>query len=125
MTNENAVVQHQVICISNLCVRQVGLMAKNAYDTRHSSPYDSVLLVTNGSIRAAIVDEDVYTEFKAPHIVILEKDKEYILEALDDETIVYDISALRTSTGDIVNPDNLVRADYPFNTSKPFEEHTK
>lgn len=111
-----------VVCIRNLCVRKFDFLNNGVVETRNSSAYESVILLTRGSIRASILTEDVFTEFSAPHMVVLEKDTEYIFHSLEDGTELYEISALRHETGDIVNPDNLVRQNYPFDTTRSFEE---
>lgn len=113
---------HEVVCISNLSIRRLQFLKRHKIEIKSKNKYDTVLLVTTGTMRACILDEDSFTEVKAPHILILEKEKEYTLESLDNYVEAYDISALRHSTGDIVNPENLVRTNYPFNTGVSLEE---
>lgn len=115
-------VLHDIVCISNLNIRRVQFTRRHKIDTRHKMQFDTVLLVTAGTVRVAILEEDTFAEFKAPHTIILERDKSYTIESLENYVELYDISALRHKTGDIVNPDNLVRANYPFDSSRSIEE---
>lgn len=115
-------VQQNVVCVSNFCVRRVeigSLEAKHFFDP---SPYDRIMLVTSGSIKGCDLKHNVYTEFDAPHMIILEKDTEYAIIPTTDHVMLYELSALRHETGDIVDPENLIRENYPFDTTRSFED---
>lgn len=114
-------IQIHEVCIQNLCVRNMHFLKKGVTQERYPIQYDTVVLVTNGTI-GATMDNEAFTIFEAPHMIILEKGHKYVFEAMEDNAIIYDISALRHNTGDIVNPENFVRANYPFDTAKSFEE---
>lgn len=113
---------HNVVCISNLSVRRIQITQQHQIDTRSASKFDSVLLVTTGTVRICIMEEDSFAEVTAPHMIVLEKDKVYTIEALEPYVELYDIGAYRHLNGDIVNPENLIRANYPFDPSKGLEE---
>lgn len=115
-------ISHHRVCVSNLSVRRIEFLSKNLIEQRSSSQYDTVLLVTKGIIRISVVKDDIFTDFAAPHTVILEKGRDYTFESVDDFVEIFDIGALRHNTGDIVNPENLVRSDYPFDPTRSYEE---
>lgn len=113
---------HNVVCISNLNVRRIQINRQHKIDTRIKQQFDTVLLLTTGKARVCLLHEDAFLELDAPHILVLEKDKEYTIESLSTYVELYDIGALRHSTGDVVDPENLVRANYPFDSGKSLED---
>jgi hypothetical protein len=70
----------------------------------HSHPFDHLTLLTKGSLRITI--EGQVTEFKAPHMIFIVKNKNHELIALEDDTLAYCIHALRDgdTVGDILDP---------------------
>lgn len=70
----------------------------------HTHNFDHLTLLASGSLRVTV--EGKATEFKAPHMIYIHKDKKHELVALEDNTVAYCIHALRGSntTGDILDP---------------------
>lgn len=90
-------------CVANLWSRMMHF--KNAGDVEqgHTHPFDHLTLLAKGRLKVT-VDGQV-TEFTAPHMIYIHKDKEHELVALTDETVAYCIHALRDeiAAGDIVD----------------------
>jgi quercetin dioxygenase-like cupin family protein len=70
----------------------------------HCHPFDHLTLLASGSLRVTV--EGQVTEFKAPHMIYIHKDKQHELVALEDNTTAYCIHALRSKdgSGDILDP---------------------
>lgn len=70
----------------------------------HTHDFDHLTLLASGSLKITIDGE--ITEFKAPHMIFIHKDKRHELVALEDNTVAYCIHALRGSnkTDDILDP---------------------
>lgn len=115
-------IQQNLVCVRNLSVRKIDIGAEGAQYHRNESAFETVLLLTKGQIRGCDLSENVYTDFVAPHMIIMEKDKQYVIESKDEHVELFEIGALRHETGDIVNPDNLIRENYPFDVSRPYED---
>lgn len=70
----------------------------------HSHQFDHLTLLATGKLKVTV--EEKTTEFIAPHMIFIAKDKYHELEALEDNTIAYCIHALRTgkNEADILDP---------------------
>jgi len=89
--------------VANLWSRM--MLFRTAGDTEqgHSHPFDHLTLLAKGSMRVTV--NGVATNFSAPHMVYIQKDKTHELVALENETLAFCIHALRDkSTGDILDP---------------------
>jgi quercetin dioxygenase-like cupin family protein len=78
---------------------------KKSGDTElgHTHQFDHLTLLASGSLRVTV--EGVATEFKAPHMIYIHKDKNHELVALEDGTVAYCIHALHDKdTHDILDP---------------------
>lgn len=77
---------------------------KNAGDIEqgHVHQFDHLTLLASGALKVTI--EGVTTEFKAPHMIFIRKDKSHELVALEDNTVAYCIHALENGGDDIVDP---------------------
>jgi quercetin dioxygenase-like cupin family protein len=65
--------------------------------------HDHLTLLAKGKLKVTIDGQE--TEFTAPHMIYINKDKVHELQALSDNTIAYCIHALRDKeTGDILDP---------------------
>ena len=91
-------------CVANLFSRQMTF--KDAGDTEmgHTHEFDHLTLLASGSLQVT-VDGNV-TMFKAQHMIYIHKDKNHQLVALEPNTVVYCIHALRNGNGvdDILDP---------------------
>lgn len=119
-------ISHEVVCISNLSVRRVNMREINTEETKTPAKYNTILLLTIGQVEVTCEstseDREDIAVYTAPSIVVLEKDCGYRFKSMTEIAELYDISALRDNKGDVINPDNLVREDYPFDTTKPFDK---
>lgn len=69
----------------------------------HTHPFDHLTLLAAGSLRVTV--EGKTTDFKAPHMIYIHKDKNHELVALEDNTVAYCIHALRDKdSGEILDP---------------------
>jgi quercetin dioxygenase-like cupin family protein len=69
----------------------------------HTHQFDHLTLLAKGKLKITV--DGVASEFTAPHMIYIHKDKVHELEALVDETVAYCIHALRDKeTNDILDP---------------------
>lgn len=119
-------ISHEVVCISNLSVRRVNLREIGTEEIKTPTQYNTIMLLTIGQVEIICEspgeDREDIAVYAAPSIVVLEKDCGYRFKSMTEVAELYDISALRDNNGDVVNPENLVREDYPFDTTKPFDK---
>lgn len=107
--------------VSNVCVKQMHFVKAGDNMMGHAHTYDHVTLLGHGSVRVTV--EGVSKEFKAPQILVITKDKQHDLVALEDDTVCYCIHGIRDGNGveDIIDPDSYTDAEkfnliasYPF-----------
>ena len=91
-------------CVANLFSRQMTFKEAGDTEMGHSHQFDHLTLLASGSLQVT-VDGNV-TMFKAPHMIYIHKDKNHQLVALEPNTVVYCIHALRDGNGvdDILDP---------------------
>jgi quercetin dioxygenase-like cupin family protein len=93
--------------VANVYSRQ--MLFKKAGDVEHGHKhnFDHMTLLASGSLQIEI--EGQKTEFKAPHMIFIGKDKHHELTALEDNTVAYCIHAIRDAdgSGDILSPDMI------------------
>jgi quercetin dioxygenase-like cupin family protein len=90
-------------CVANLYSRMMRF--KNAGDTEvgHTHQFDHLTLLAKGKLKVTV--EGVSSEFTAPHMIYIHKDKVHELKAMTDETVVYCIHALRDKeNNEILDP---------------------
>ena len=70
----------------------------------HTHQFDHLTLLAAGSLMVTV--EGVTTNFSAPHMIYIHKDKNHKLVALAADTVAYCIHALRdgTQVEDIIDP---------------------
>lgn len=91
-------------CVANLWSRQMHFLAAGDKEDGHTHQFDHLTLLASGSLRVTV--DGATTDFVAPHMIYIHKDKRHELVALEDNTVAYCIHALRSSnkTGDILDP---------------------
>lgn len=105
-------------CIANLFSRMMHF--KNAGDTEigHTHQFDHLTLLAKGKLKVTV--EGKSTEFTAPHMIYIHKDKVHELEALTDETVAYCIHALRNKeNNDILDPGMIPEGVNPISLAGP------
>lgn len=89
--------------VANLWSRMMYFEKAGDIEQGHTHQFDHLTLLSSGALKIT-VDGNV-SEFKAPHMIYIHKDKEHELIALEDNTVAYCIHALREEdTGDILDP---------------------
>lgn len=92
--------------VANVFTRQMHFKKAGDLEQQHCHIYDHVTLLANGSVKLTV--DGIVTEFKAPHIIYVHKDKMHELIALEDNTVAYCIHGLREKdTGDIIAPEMI------------------
>lgn len=111
-------------CVANLFSRMMHF--KQAGDTEfgHCHQFDHLTLLASGALRVTV--EGKTTDFKAPHMIYIHKDKMHELVALEDNTVAYCIHALRDGdgVGDILDPSMVPAGVSPLSLSKPLVKVT-
>lgn len=100
MTSPNV----KIGCVSNLWSRMMHFEKAGDIEQGHTHQFDHLTLLASGKLKVT-VDGNV-SEFVAPHMIFIHKDKEHELVALEDNTVAYCIHALRgpNKTDDIYDP---------------------
>lgn len=106
-------------CVANLYSRMMHF--KNAGDVEHghSHQFDHLTLLAKGKLKVTV--EGHTTEFTAPHMIYIQKDKLHELQALVPDTVAYCIHALRSDneTGDILDPSMVPAGISPLSVAAP------
>jgi quercetin dioxygenase-like cupin family protein len=90
-------------CVANLYSRMMRFEKAGDTEIGHTHQFDHLTLLAKGKLKVTV--EGVVTEFTAPHMIYIHKDKVHELEALTDETVAYCIHALRDKeTNEILDP---------------------
>jgi len=94
-------------CVASVYVRQMHFKKAGDIEQGHSHQFDHQTLLSKGSIKITL--EGVENTYHAPHIIFIRKDHRHQLEALQDDTVVYCIHALRDGDDvcDIIPPDAI------------------
>ena len=98
---------------------------KKAGDTNgggHYHLFDHVTLIVKGSVKVE-VEGYAPTRYSAPKFVIINKDKEHLFTALEDDTMYYCVFALRDIDGEVT--DVYSEANSPYYWSFETLEHRK
>lgn len=89
--------------VANVFTRQMHFEKTGDLEQGHCHAFDHVTLLASGSLKVTV--EGVVSEFKAPHIIFIHKDKMHELVSLEDNTVAYCIHGLREKdTDDIITP---------------------
>ena len=87
--------------VANLYSRMMHFKNKGDMEIGHTHQFDHLTLLSTGKLRVTV--EGKTTDFNAPHMIYIHKDKIHELEALTDNTIAYCIHALRDDNDDIID----------------------
>jgi len=89
--------------VANLYSRMMHFEKAGDIEIGHTHQFDHLTLLAKGKLKVTV--EGVSTEFTAPHMIYIHKDKVHELEALTDETVAYCIHALRDKdNNEILDP---------------------
>ena len=91
-------------CVANLFSRMMHFKSVGDVEHGHTHQFDHLTLLASGRLQVT-VDGNV-SEFVAPHMIYIKKDKMHELVALEPNTVAYCIHAIRigNDVDDIVDP---------------------
>lgn len=91
-------------CVANLYSRMMHFKNAGDFESGHTHPFDHLTLLASGRLQVTV--EGKVTEFSAPNMIYIKKDKMHELVALESDTVAYCIHALRLGgdVDDIVDP---------------------
>jgi hypothetical protein len=103
--------------VSNLWSKQMHFVNAGDVMEGHSHVFDHLTLLAKGRLQVNV--EGILTEFDAPHMIYIHKDKIHELVSLEDNTVAFCIHALRDkdASGDILDPDMIPKSIRPNNFS--------
>lgn len=105
-------------CVANLYSRMMHFRKAGDIEIGHTHQFDHLTLLAKGKLKVTV--EGVVSEFTAPHMIYIHKDKVHELEALTDETVAYCIHALRDKeNNDILDPDMVPAGVSPLSIAGP------
>jgi quercetin dioxygenase-like cupin family protein len=105
-------------CVANLYSRMMRFAKAGDIEIGHTHQFDHLTLLAKGKLKVTV--EGVVSEFTAPHMIYIHKDKVHELEALTDETVAYCIHALRDKdSGEILDPSMIPEGVSPLTMSQP------
>ncbi len=90
-------------CVANLFSRMMHFEKAGDIEIGHTHQFDHLTLLAKGKLKVTV--EGKVSEFTAPHMIYIHKDKVHELEALTDNTVAYCIHALRSKDdNEILDP---------------------
>ena len=93
----------QLGCVANIFSRMMHFKRAGDIEVGHTHQFDHLTLLAKGKLKVTI--EGASSEFTAPHMIWIHKDKVHELVALEDDTVAYCIHALRDKdTAEIIDP---------------------
>lgn len=105
-------------CVANLYSRMMQFKKAGDIEIGHTHQFDHLTLLAKGKLKVTV--EGVATEFIAPHMIYIHKDKVHELEALTDETVAYCIHALRDKdNNEILDPSMIPEGVNPLSLAGP------
>ena len=108
----------QIGCVANLFSRMMHFRKAGDIEIGHTHQFDHLTLLAKGRLKVTV--EGVSTEFTAPHMIYIRKDKVHELVALTDETVAYCIHALRDKeNNDILDPSMIPSGVDPLSMAGP------
>jgi quercetin dioxygenase-like cupin family protein len=105
-------------CVANLFSRMMHFAKAGDIEMGHTHQFDHLTLLAKGKLKVTV--EGTASEFTAPHMIYIHKDKRHELQALTDGTVAYCIHALRDKdTGDILDPSMIPAGVNPLSMAGP------
>ena len=105
-------------CVSNLFSRMMHFEKSGDIEIGHVHQFDHLTLLAKGKLKVTV--DGVSTEFTAPHMIYIKKEKTHELVALSDDTVAYCIHALRDKeTHEILDPNMIPKGINPVHISAP------
>lgn len=105
-------------CVANLYSRMMNFKRAGDIEIGHTHQFDHLTLLATGKLKVTV--DGVASEFTAPHMIYIHKDKVHELEALTDATVAYCIHVLHDKeTGEILDPSMIPAGVNPISMSMP------
>lgn len=105
-------------CVANLYSRMMHFAKAGDIEVGHTHQFDHLTLLAKGKLQVKV--DGVATEFTAPHMIYIHKDKNHELLALVDDTVAYCIHALRDKdSGEILDPSMIPEGVNPLSMAQP------
>lgn len=89
--------------VGNIYSRQMHFQKAGDIEMGHTHQFDHLTLLATGKLQVTV--EGVITNFDAPHMIYIHKDKNHELVALEDNTVAYCIHPIKDSDGNIISID--------------------
>lgn len=91
--------------VANLFTRQMHFLKSGDVEYGHTHDFDHLTLLASGKLQVTV--DGKATDFIAPQMIYIAKDKIHELVALEDNTVTYCIHALRfgENVEDIIDPE--------------------
>lgn len=111
--------------VSNLFIKLIRLDNIGDVEMTHLHEFDHVTLLASGSVLASAgalrtdtVDRS--QEFTAPHLIYIKQDTPHRFEALQPNTVLVCLHALKDEEGNLINPLDIPEDSMPSRHMKPF-----
>lgn len=105
-------------CVANLFSRMMHFRKAGDMEIGHTHQFDHLTLLAKGKLKVTV--EGVVTEFTAPHMIYIHKNKVHELVALTDDTVAYCIHALRDKeNNEILDPSMIPAGVSPLSMAAP------
>ena len=97
---------------SNLYVRHMTFHRTGDVEMGVPHDYDHLALLATGAVQITV--EGIECSFEAPHMILIKKNLEHRIQALADNTQVYQIHAIReVRSDDVLDPDQIPYTSNP------------
>jgi hypothetical protein len=101
--------------VANLWSRMMHFKHIGDIEYGHTHQFDHLTLLAKGKLKVTV--EGLATEFTAPYMIYINKDKNHELVALEADTVAYCIHALRTTDqSEILDPSMIPSSISAFET---------
>lgn len=105
-------------CVANLFSRMMHFKNAGDIEIGHTHQFDHLTLLAKGKVQVTV--EGKATEFTAPHMIYIHKDKVHEIVALEDDTVAYCIHALRDKeNNEIIDPSMIPAGVSAFSICAP------
>jgi quercetin dioxygenase-like cupin family protein len=105
-------------CVANLYSRMMHFRKAGDIEIGHAHQFDHLTLLAKGKLKVTV--EGQVTEFTAPHMIYIHKDKIHELVAMVDNTVAYCIHALRDKeNNEILDPSMIPAGVNPLSLAGP------
>ena len=97
----------KISIVANTWVKQMHFVKAGDINDGHKHTFSHQTLLAKGSVKVSVNNEE--TTFVAPHIIFIGAGYEHGMVALEDDTVVYCIHALRDgeNVGDMIDPKDI------------------